>query len=221
MHQLNIYIHVFAGVLALIVGIVSYTSQKGGERHALAGRIFLGLMAAVLTTAAIGVIFFRDRPFLALLTIQSFYMASSGYRATWYKQNGPGKIDFLLVLGLVGCGIAFVISLQQANILWSSAVVYYTLGALFAVGFYDVLRIAKVLDWQHAWVPEHFMKMTSAYGALFSAGMGTVLPDLGPYTQIIPAMTATVLFILVGWRYRKAFRGGIHTMQRPVSSSNF
>jgi len=207
MHEINIFIHVVTGVLALLVGIVSYASQKGGKRHVLSGRVFLGLMAFVLVTAAIGVIFYRDRPFLALLTIQSFYMAATGYRATFYKTNGPGRIDLLLVLGLVGCGLAFVWSLHQANILWSNAVVYYTLGALFTVGLYDVLRIAKVFNWRNAWVPEHFLKMTSAYGALFSAGLGTVLPDLGPYTQIIPAMVATWLLIGVAWRYRKLFRG--------------
>ena len=75
MHQINIFIHIFAGVLALLVGIVSFASQKGGARHAVAGRIFLGLMGAVLVTAGIGVIFFRDRPFLALLTIQTFYLS--------------------------------------------------------------------------------------------------------------------------------------------------
>ena len=113
----------------------------------------------------------------------------------------------MLILGLVGCGGAFVWNLHQANILWSNAVVYYTLGALFVVGVYDMLRISRVLDWRNAWIPEHFMKMTTAYGALFSAGMGTVLPDLGPYTQIVPAMTASLLLIGVAVRYRKAFRG--------------
>lgn len=207
MHHINIFIHVFAGVLALLVGVVSFTSQKGGGRHTMAGRLFLGLMGAVLITAGIGVIFFRDRPFLALLTIQTLYMSASGYRATLYKSNGPGKLDLILILGLVTCGVLFVWSLQRANIVWASSLVYYTLSVLFAVGLYDVLRISKVLDWQSAWIPEHFLKMTMAYGALFSAGMGTVLPDLGPYTQILPASVASLLLIGVAWRYRKAFRG--------------
>lgn len=206
-HEVNILLHIITGVLALLVGIVSYASQKGSERHALAGRIFLGLMGGVLVTAAIGVVFFRDRPFLALLTIQSFYMAASGYRATRYKEVGPGRADLLLILALLGSGVAFVWSLHRANILWSNTVVYYTLAVLFAVSCYDMLRIAKVLDWKRAWIPEHFLKMTMAYGALFSAGLGTILPDWGAYTQIIPSVVATWLLLGVLWRYRKFFRG--------------
>ena len=206
-HEINIFIHVTAGVLALVVGIVSFTSRKGSLVHVRAGRGFLGLIGMVLCTAAIGVLFFIDRPFLGLLTIQSLYMAASGYRATVYKKMGPGRIELMLVICLLACGGLFVWNLHQANILWSSGIIYYTLSVLFTVGLYDTLRIFKVLDWQHAWLPEHFIKMTTAYGALLSAGLGTLMPGLGPYTQILPSVLATMLILGVTWKYRKAFRG--------------
>ena len=206
LHELNIGIHIVAGVLAFFTGIVSYASKKGGRWHIISGRVFLGLMATVIVTAVIGVLFFRDRPFLTLITIQSSYMAISGFRALVYKTNGPGLVDLLLVIVLWSAGMLFVWNMQQANILWHSSVVYYLLAVLFAVGCYDLLRIAGMLKWPAAWLPEHFLKMTSAYTALFSAGLGTILPDIGPLTQILPASAGTLLLIAVIWRFKGAFR---------------
>lgn len=206
MHQINIIIHVVAGILALIVGVISYASIKGGSVHRKYGRIFLVFMGTVVMTAIIGVVFFRDRPFLTVITIQSFYMATSGFRALKYKQEGPGLVDLGLVIILLSAGGLFIWNMQTANIVWDDKVVYYLLIFLFSVGVYDVLRILKVINWPSAWLPEHFLKMTSAYTALFSAGMGTALPNLGAYTQIVSAMMGTVLLIGVIWRFRDKFR---------------
>ena len=215
-HEINIVIHVVAGVLGFFVGIFAYASKKGGKQHIYAGRFFMVSMAVVVVTAVIGVTFFRDRPFLTLITIQSFYMTTSGFRALKYKTNGPGLLDFLLVVLLIGAGSAFVWNMQQANIVWHGSIVFYLLSVLFTVGIYDVLRITKVLNWRNAWLPEHFLKMTSAYTALFSAGLGTILPDLGPLTQILPASAGTVLLIGVIWRFRSSFKRSSRTEARSV-----
>lgn len=206
MQGVNITIHVVAGILAMLVGIISYASAKGKRTHMVAGRVFLLLMGIVIITATVGVLFFRDRPFLTLVTIQSFYMAASGYRALWYKTRGPGWLDLLLVLFLLCAGGVFVYSLQGANIVWHGSVVFYLLLVLFMVGVYDVLRISKVLKLPHAWLPEHFLKMTSAYSALLSAGLGTALAGFEPYSQIVSAALGNILLIGVIWRFRHTFR---------------
>ena len=215
MQETNILIHVVAGTLAIFIGVIPYITKKGGPRHLKYGRIFLWLMATVILTATLGVLFFRDRPFLTVVTIQSFYMATSGYRALQYKEKGPGIVDFVLVMLLIGGGTLFVFNMQQANILWHSSVVFYLLGVLFLVGAYDLLRIFNILKWRKAWLPEHFLKMTSAYSALFSAGMGTVFSNLGAYSQIVPAMLSTVLLIGVIWRFgRKKGIAALSTNER-------
>ncbi len=216
-HEINIIIHVCAGVLGCLIGVLAYTSKKGGKWHIYAGRVFLTAMAIVVVTAVIGVTFFRDRPFLTLITIQSFYMTTSGFRALKYKKRGPGIPDLLLVFVLMSAGAAFVWNMEQANIVWHGSIVFYLLSVLFAVGVYDLMRISKILRWPKAWLPEHFLKMTSAYTALFSAGLGTILPDMGPLTQILPASAGTLLLIGVIWRFRKAFRRTSKAVQAPVA----
>lgn len=201
LHQLNIIIHVIAGSLALLIGIIPYASKKGGVIHVRLGRVFLGLMAVVVLTALAGVLFFRDRPFLTLITVQSFYMATSGFRALRYKTNGPTWIDFGLTLILLGAAGLFIWGLQNANVVWHGSVVTYLLAVLLLVGSYDLLRFFRVLKWPNAWLPEHYLKMTSAYSALLSAGMGTLMVDMEPYSQIIPSVMGTILFIGVTWRF--------------------
>lgn len=201
LHQLNIIIHVTAGTLALLIGIIPYASKKGEAIHIRFGRIFLGLMAVVVITALLGVLFFRDRPFLTLITVQSFYMATSGFRALKYKTNGPSQVDFGLTLVLLGAAGVFIWGLQDANVVWHTSVIVYLLVFLLMVGCYDLLRFFRVLNWPNAWIHEHYLKMTSAYSALFSAGMGTLMVDMEPYSQIVPSVMGTLLLIGVIWRF--------------------
>lgn len=85
--------------------------------------------------------------------------------------------------------------------MWHTSVVVYLLVILLMVGCYDLLRFFHVLHWPNAWIHEHYLKMTSAYSALFSADMGTLMVDMEPYSQIVPLGVGTLLFFGVIWRF--------------------
>lgn len=208
LHQYNILIHIIAGTLALGIGIAPFVTAKGGRNHQRFGRLYLMLMSIVILTALAGVFFFRDRPFLTLITIHSSYVTFTGFRALKYKTIGPGRIELMAALVLLGVASLFVWNLQSINIVWHMSVIYYLLGFLMVILIYDFLRIFKVLQWPQAWLPEHFLKMTSSFSALFSAAAGTVLTGWEPWSQIGSSSLGTLLLIWVIWRYRKAFTAG-------------
>lgn len=201
LHNINIIIHIIAGVIAIGIGIIPYVSQKGGKIHRRYGYIFLGLMAIVILTALNGVIFFRDRPFLTVVTFQSFYFSYSGFRVIKTKEKGAALIDFLVMLLVAAIGISFLLKVRDANVLWNKAVVYYLLVYLLLILSFDLLRyfLPKLIRAKRFWLYEHIFKMTGAFTALFSAGMGTVLADWQPYNQIIPAIAGTfwLVFCLI------------------------
>ncbi|MEL6718960.1 MAG: hypothetical protein AAFO82_14285 [Bacteroidota bacterium] len=201
LHNINIITHIMAGIIAILIGIIPYISEKGGKTHRRYGFIFLGLMGIVVLTALNGVIFFRDRPFLTVVTFQSFYFSYSGFRVTRTKEKGVSLIDFLVMILVAVIGISFLLKVKDANVLWNKAVVYYLLIYLFLIISFDLLRyfLPNLIRSKRFWLYEHIYKMTGAFTALFSAGMGTVFASWEPFNQIIPAVLGTfwLIFCLV------------------------
>ena len=196
-HDLNIIIHVSCGTIALIIGLIPYLTQKGGKAHRKYGRLFLLLMLVVITTAIIGLLFFRDRPFLTVVTMLSFYTAFGGYRALKYREQGPGWGELLVTLLAISCALWFLVGTSEGRVLWHSSVVNILLGYLLLWCIYDLLRFIGVIKRPGIWLPEHVLKMTSAYYALFSAATGTVLSAWEPWNQIIPAIVGTLLYVVI------------------------
>ncbi len=208
LHTINIIVHIAAGLIAMLIGIVPYLSAKGGTKHRRYGRLFLGFMAIVLLTALNGVIFFVDRPFLTVVTMQSFYFSYSGYRVLKMKTSDWQWFDLLVSLLVLAVGISFIIRLQSANVLWDISIVYYLLAYLFLVLSIDLLRMLIPGSFKHPkfWLYDHIFKMTGAFTALVSAGIGTVLAAWAPYNQIIPASLGTLWLIFCLWHFPRMLR---------------
>jgi len=197
LHNINISIHILFGTIAIFIGLAPYFTKKGGRYHRLFGRIFLGLMAIVIITALNGVIFFRDRPFLTIVTLLSFYTSYSGYRVLKTRETGFTLQDFMVMLLVIGMAFYFVAHFQTANILWHASVVYYLLSYVFIIVGFDLIRyfFPTFIPIKKFWLYEHIYKMTASFTALVSAGAGTIFAAYEPYNQIIPAMFSTVWLI--------------------------
>lgn len=81
---------------------------------------------------------------------------------------------------------------------WTPAIGYSTLGFVCAVALYDLSRHF----WRNAWLKharslDHGLKMTGAYFAMMSAGVGNVLRDLQPWSQVGPSMLG--IFVMIGF----------------------
>lgn len=197
LHNINIFIHILFGTIALFVGLAPYFTKKGGKYHRLFGRIFLGLIAVVILTALNGVLFFRDRPFLTIVTLLSLYTSYSGYRVLKTKEKGFALQDFAVMLLVMGMAVYFVTHFQTANVVWHASVVYYLLGYVFLLVGFDIIRyfFPSLIRIKRFWLYEHIYKMTGSFSALLSAGAGTVLDQYEPYNQIIPAIISTVWLV--------------------------
>ena len=207
-HSINIFIHILAGIIAMIIALLAYTSTKGGPHHKRIGRVFLWLMAIVILTAFNGVLFFRDRPFLTVVTFLAFYTSYSGYRVLKTKETGFQLIDFLVMLLVFGISISFVIRMESANIIWNAKVVYYLLGYVLLLVAFDMGRyfFPNWIPLSKYWLYDHIYKMTGSFSALVSAGAGTVFASYKPWNQIMPAIFGTVWLIFCLVYFPKAVR---------------
>lgn len=201
MHQINISIHVLSGLIAIIMAIVAYASVKGGTTHRKYGRWFLAFITLTIATAALGVLVFRDRPFLTVVTLQAAYMAYTGFRVLKLKSRPFQLVDVLVLAGAILLVGNFFLKLQSANIVWNQRVVWYILLYLCLILAFDLLRVfwPGLIKQPKFWLYDHIFRMTGAFTALVSAGIGTVMSGWEPWSQIVPAFLATwwLVFCLI------------------------
>lgn len=204
-HQLNILVHVISGSLALILGIIAMATRKGGKTHKKSGRLFLILIAFVITTGLIGVFIFKVNTFLLVITLLSGYQAFSGYRILNNKSNKPKSLDILVALLSMSSGIYFLYYLKSIGMFWNPMIIYSTVGTLFLIVAYDFLRyLIPKKRYKKLWLYEHIYKMVAAFTALLSAFVGTVFPQYHPYSQFLPSIFGILLAIsFIVYFYRK------------------
>lgn len=188
-------------MIAIVMGIIAYATVKGGTNHRKFGRLFLGFISITIATAALGVLIFRDRPFLTVVTVQAAYMAFSGFRVLKRKDGHFEWIDIAGLLAVILLVVNFFFKLQSANVVWSQQIVWYILSYLCVILAFDLLRVLRpgLIKHPRFWLYDHIFRMTGAFTALVSAGLGTVMVGWGVWTQIGPAIVATwwIIFCLI------------------------
>lgn len=140
LHKTNIFLHVATGLIALLLGLMALTTPKGGIAHRKSGKLFLYLLALVVLTGLFGVFIFKVNQFLLVITVLSGYNAYSGMRVLKNKTNKINRQDILLALVAVSTGIYFLFYIKNIGMIWSPVIIYATLGALFSIILYDLLR---------------------------------------------------------------------------------
>jgi hypothetical protein len=202
LHTLNISLHVLAGTLALVVGLLALVVGKPSAGHFRYGRCFVYLLAVVVGTGFTGLVFFRSNSFLLMLTLGAGYHGYAGYRAVQRRRQRSTRPDALVAAGALAVGLLYLFYLRQADGNWAPPVVYSTLAALAVVTGYDLLKHCWLHERLQAWwLYEHIYKMLSAYSAILSAFMGTVLPGFKPYSQLGPSVLCLWLIIFFIWRH--------------------
>lgn len=196
LHTANIFTHVTAGSVALILGMVALLSQKGGRLHNKSGKLFLGLLSIVIFTGLIGVFVFGRNNFLLVITALSAYLGYSGYRTLQTRSNQPYLQDIVVALFTLITVAYFLYYFKSIGMIWSPVIIYSTVGYLICMITYDFARyLIPRHRYRNMWLYEHILKMTSAFSAILSAFTGTVFEAYQPYSQFLPSTLGTLIAI--------------------------
>ena len=204
-HKINIIVHVSTGVIALFLGIIALSTPKGKRAHKNTGKIFLCFLGIVVFTGLLGVLVFKVSQFLLVLTVLSGYNAYSGMRVLKNKTNQIYRQDILVALFSVSTGIYFLYYISSIGMIYSPIVIYATLGTLFSIVLYDLLRyLIPSKKYGNLWLYEHIYKMVSAFTALLSAAAGNVYEEFQPHSQYLPSLFGILMAIgFIVYFYRK------------------
>jgi hypothetical protein len=205
LHSTNIVIHIAAGSIALILGIIALSTTKGKRNHIKSGIWFLICLCFVIATGLLGVFVFGRNTFLLVITVLAGYYGFSGYRALQNKSNEPRRLDILVALASLLAVSFFLYYFKSIGMIWAPVIIYSTVGTLLTVIAYDFIRyLIPSSTYGNLWFYEHIYKMIGAFTALLAAFSGTVFPAYKPYSQVLPSVFGVLLQIgFITYYYRK------------------
>jgi hypothetical protein len=193
-HQVNIGIHAVLGTIAMVIGLFAIIYNRNVTLHKKLGRYFLYLLTVVVGTGFIGFFFFRQDPFLLMLTLIATYVGFAGFRNIKLRENRSTIWDAAVALGSLIIAAVYLWKLANSQAHWNVSVVSSTFVALGLVTSYDLIKFFFLHNYlKKWWLYEHIYKMISAFSALLSAFSGNVLRDFHPYSQILPSAFCTVM----------------------------
>ena len=212
-----LYLHAFAGALALVIAPLAMLASKGSDAHRRWGKVFFYAMSVVVVTAIIAGIV-RPNILMALVALFSFHMLASGYRALYLKRLHEGqrmqRWDFILQ------GSAAVIN--GALFLWglinltmgrrdSASIIFFVFGS---VGLFMVWRnvhqfYKRSVD-KREWLYMHMTGFLGGYIATVSAFSAVNLHMIQPIwlQWLWPTIIGSPLIAYWISYYRKGFAKG-------------
>jgi hypothetical protein len=208
-HQLNIGLHVLSGTIALILGVLAIALNQRPGIHRKLGTLFLYFLGIVVVSGFVGWLLFRSDPFLLLLTVLAGYEGFAGVRIIKTREKHPTVLDLSVAVAALLIGVSYVLWLSATAPGMSSSVVKSTLVALTIVTTYDIVKCLFIYRYvKRWWLYEHIYKMISAFSAILSAFVGTVVEGFRPYSQLGPSVVCIWLIVFFIWRRAKMGRTG-------------
>lgn len=212
-------LHVAAGTIALLVGLVPMFSRKGSVLHNRTGLVYVWCMIIVTITALLicGLQPFKMlRLFLTGIAVLSFYLCVTGWRSTKQKKTGPTQADKLLTYVTLATSTGMMIF--GAYLLTGGISVFATLFLIFGfVTFrnaqYDFKSFGKAPEKMH-WFYHHITRMGGSYIATFTAfivnNVYRILPNdapawIGLLSWIAPGLVGGVLIGRTIVYYKRKF----------------
>lgn len=213
-------LHIIAGSLAVIVGLVALLTPKplqpsAGRAHKKSGKLFLYSMCVVIGTATVLTLISLN-PYFAGLTAAATVAVFSGYRVLRRKrpdlnaQHRAHTVDWIITFLILAIGL-LLIALGASGRITRNLAVVYSLGVgsvLYAA--YDLYRFARPLAFpfsENLWLYEHLVKMLGGYFGAVAAFSGSVLVLLPePWRQLWATSLGQTLAVVLVLYYRRKLK---------------
>lgn len=168
-------IHVIAGFIGLISGMLNMSMKKGGKPHRIVGRFFV---AGMMTSSIIALVMasIKTNYFLFVVGVFTIYLVGTGNRYIYLKLLGksqkPKIIDWVLTVGMFLMGIAFIV--LGTTLLKNDNNSFGIVPIVFAfIGFgsvrEDILNYRGRIKTKQFWLKAHISRMSGGFIAATTA----------------------------------------------------
>ncbi|MFB6279343.1 MAG: hypothetical protein ABEK75_07545 [Salinibacter sp.] len=204
-----LWIHIAAGMVALVVAPGALLTRKGSGWHRHWGQMYFWSMAVVAGTALV-MSAMRSGLFLGLVAVFSFYLAFTGVRALRRKRPGVRVTRWdwgaalIALLGSVGLILFGGLVLADGHTFGIVALVFGGIGGGLAGR--DLRRFWNPSKTERAWFFMHLQRMIAAYIATVSAFSVVNFSFLPPVVRWLwPTVVGTAAIALWTRYYRRKF----------------
>lgn len=193
-----LYVHIIAGLLAILAGFVALFAPKGRHLHRRSGQVFVGAMLTMLGIGAIMAIFFVDAQangIGALFTIYLVLTSLLTVKRPVSEVRGPTR-GLALFAGALG-------AISLTGLPAPNAIVFTAIAFACVASDFRMLRKGAIEGVQR--LVRHLWRMTFALfvatGSFF-LGQAKVLPVEMQNRAVLSIPVLTVLAMLIYWLVR-------------------
>jgi uncharacterized membrane protein len=208
MIELILWIHVFAGAITLITGLIVFIAKKGGSLHRKIGRYYYFAMTIVFITS-IYVSLLKDNIFLLLVGFFSYYLVYTGIK--YHKTrvvHATSPNDYIRVIFFSLCFLAMLVIAAIAILKTNYALgivllVFGSIGSRLAYLDIQFFLLKKKREKENSWMKDHIGRMTGSYIAAFTAfAVNNIhfLPTLAIW--LFPTVLGTMVIIYYNRKYK-------------------
>jgi uncharacterized membrane protein len=206
-------VHIIAGSLTLICGLVAIISKKGKSIHRISGKVFFWAMSVTTLLGLNAGIFRPNYQIFIPIAIISFYQVASGYRILYIKTLHKGQkaslVDWVLTIGMFVTSLVFIF----LGVLSLSSDIFYSI-VLFSfstIGLYcssvDIYHYTKKPTNKLYWLFIHIFRMSHA----FIAALTAFLVNNSKLVPFLPQVLLLIIPIAIGqpiisftiWNYKR------------------
>jgi uncharacterized membrane protein len=204
-------IHIVAGAMALVTGLIAMLTKKGGKAHRFNGKIYFWSMAVIFLTS-IYMSLYKSMIFFVLIAFFSFQAAFNGYRILYLKKLHQGQkaatIDYIgLIIGAVAALFMLGFGIFNLNGNTEMAMVLLVFGVFYAVGVWqEVRKFSNPPTEKMFWMYKHIGQMGGAYIATMTAFLVNnyrLFPFIPPVMLwLLPTAVGVVIITRVLKKYK-------------------
>ena len=192
-YKVLLYIHIIFGGMALLSGLISMISKKGGRPHKKSGKVFTTSMWIVIASAII-IAIMKNNHFLIMVGIFSFFQNYKGNRAIKNKSLKPNTLDWLVIVLAFLNTVVMIYSMQPVLLVFGGISVFLIISQINT--YRKALKHIELPKLQ--WLKQHIGMMIGTYIATITAFLvqngNNFLPvKFGVFMWLLPTVILTPL----------------------------
>lgn len=208
------FAHIASGVIAVLMGAITFAARKGATSHINAGRVFTAAMGfSSLLGAVLGLIKFETFYITFHAGLLGMTLVLSGWMLARVQNGHPGApfvaigcVNFLNTLGLVAAGF-FALAMPEQTLNGFAAADYFFLAGIAGVALINdlVILLRKTLSDRHR-IAQHLWRMCIGFfiaaGSAFTGPGAGIFPEAVRNSGVLTMPELTIILLMLFWLYR-------------------